>query len=213
MIVLKQPEKATVSLIVVDSLPTENIHNRLDKLKEISDIIFVFKTDKIDYEKFTSLYQGCGYVVDEKKSIVELMKFAMEYCLEIFKMHISFLVCPELELLGLPGDIDFTALRENCIDGFKTPIMISRRLSSDEFKQLYTTKYNWFGKELENDYGKYSSHVSISPLIMLSNGTTKLLLDISNDTYKTFLNSVSHWIASTVERNGLKHINKNPWEK
>ena len=46
MIVLKQPEKATVSLIVVDSLPTENIHDRLDKLKEISK--FSFKnTEKV----------------------------------------------------------------------------------------------------------------------------------------------------------------------
>lgn len=210
MVVIKQPEKAIVSLVVIDSLPDENIHNKLDELKKISDLIFIFKGVDINPDKFTSLYQGCGYLDHEKESIVKTMKFAMEYCLEIFKSHATFLICPELELLKYK-EIDFLALQNISISGLNLPIMIDRRLSSEEFKKIYSPKYGWFGNIIDNEYGKYSSYTNISPLIMLRPKMIKTILDLSEGILETFLNSTSHWIASIIERNGIEHINNDPW--
>lgn len=210
MIVLKQPEKAIVSIIVVNSLPTENIHNKLDELRKISDLIFVFGNIDIDYEKFTSLYQGCGYVVRDKETIVERLKFTLEYCLEIFKSHASYLLCPDIELLGY-NEIDFESLRSVCFAGLNLPIMIDRRLSNEEFKKIYTPRYGWLGNLVENDYGKYSSHTTISSMILFKPSMIVTLLDLSVGIIKTFSNNPSHWIASIIERNGIEHINQNPW--
>lgn len=210
MVVLKQPEKSIVSLVVVDSLPGNQEHEVLEDLRKISDLVFLFKGVNVYPGKFTSLYQGCGYFISDFELTVETMKHAMEYCLEIFNQHSTFLICPEILGLGTPG-ICFRNIQTLNSSGLVLPIMVTKRLGCEEFKSIYSQKKGWLGNTLEDTYGMYSSHVTTSPIIMIRPKMVRTLLELSEGILGTFLNSIPHWIASVFERNGIEHINSNPW--
>ena len=125
--VLSQPQRSIISLIVVDSkLPLEQgEHEKLDKLRNFSDIFFIFSDDlfsetgKIEKNKFTSLYEACGYI-DGNSELCEVCLKTILYCLEIFEHHVGFCIIRLSDLNNIEVDkclVEFLRVKPN-IQGY-----------------------------------------------------------------------------------------------
>lgn len=166
--VVSQPKKLMLSILVVDfplteQLP-ESIHDKLGWLVDYSDVFFVFsephfKEQKmVDKIKFTSLYQGCGFIDTKTTSIGNELIKILQYDKAIFeeiKNHLGVTI-------GKLSDVDkyesyiFTHLRDIVLPNITRPIFKNRRLTSYEFFNIYELKDT---STLKSGFGKIFSTI------------------------------------------------------
>lgn len=150
--IVSQPKRLILSILVVDMPLTEplpdSIHYKLGRLVDFSDVFFIFSEPHfkeqrmVDKIKFTSLYQGCGFIDTKTTSIGNELIKVLQYEKEIFeetKNHLGITI-------GKLSDVDkyemtnFTTLRDSIIPNIGRPIFTLRRLTSSEFFKIYELK-------------------------------------------------------------------------
>ena len=148
--VISQPKKLVLSLIVVDSnLESElkeKVHNSLGWLKDYSDIFFIFSEKHrpgqrmVDKIKFTSLYNGCGFIESSSERLGHSIFKALRYDKEIFsedRIHHGFTISLLSELENIKV-LDIKKIVENIIpNNISWPIYKERRLDSKELYNIY----------------------------------------------------------------------------
>jgi len=140
MYVVNQPRKSIVSLVLFDENITDEIHSNINKLNEISDIIFIFSRDykKIDKNKLTSLYSGCAWIESYDNLGFTYFK-VLNYCIHIFRVHNSFLLMNLCNLVGI-DDKFFNNIKSVNSSSIIKPIFKLRQLTADDYKRIYTKK-------------------------------------------------------------------------
>lgn len=140
MYVVNQPRKSIVSLVLFDENITDEIHENIIKLNEISDVIFIFSREykRIDKNKLTSLYNGCAWIESYDNLGFTFFK-VLDYCVQIFRMHNSFLLINMNNLVGI-GDKFFDNIKSVNSSSITKPIFKLRQLSAGDYKQIYTRK-------------------------------------------------------------------------
>lgn len=234
--VRQQPVRSMVSIIIVNSniLPISVLaHNNIDKLREISDLFFVF-SDKfdnthIDINKFTNLYNSCAFIHGSGNNIGKTLFDAICYCSEVFQKHVSYIVTDTDRLGKLDENIkdDLDKILKITISDIVKPILNIRRLSTGELGEIYILpektevekNTSWLiwkkNKELTNTNvdRMNSTHKSESNLILFKSSTIKNLLNsYETEEFKAYINTfteedVSYLIASYIRKLGIENIN------
>ena len=204
MYVMKQPSHSVACMVVVQSLPLkEEEHEALDKLSSFTDLIFVFKNEReARIKKFCSLYNGCGYIENKKDGWISLVT-ALEYCQEIFKKHVGYLIT-RTDILGSVQNINPQKILEICGSDLRKPIFEPIRLSALELGEIYMQK-KWF-LEKENETRMYSTHRSNTPIMYFPAVTMKNILEQVTERYiKTFTeDDPSYFLASLTVHLGVE---------
>ncbi len=210
--ILRQPEKLIFSIIVVDKELDEPVddkaHFNLGWLTDFSDVFFIFNESHwsnqvfVGKEKFTSLYQGCGFISGDSKNLGKSLMRVFEYDKEILseeKAHLGYTIINLSDLVEL-GTAHLKHLTTS-LPYISRPIYKERRLTSSEFFNIYQECDSSIEKPLINQSGRksiwrvmmeawwkrrgnekdrtgmYSTWHSNSPLIYLPKGIVGLILD------------------------------------
>lgn len=215
--ILRQPDKLILSIIVVDidldKPVNDKAHSNLGWLTDFSDVFFIFNESHwsgqafVGKEKFTSLYQGCGFISSDSKNLGKSLMRVFEYDKEILseeKVHLGYTITNLSDLVEL-GITHFNHLTTS-LPYISRPIYKERRLTSSEFFDIYKYKENdssvekslsnqpgrksiwrvmmeawWKKRGNEKDRtGMYSNWHSNSPLIYLPKGIVGLILDTTS---------------------------------
>lgn len=143
--VLEQPKHLIQSVVVVDinEFPiSEKIHENLEKLVNISDVIFIFsefhfpEQEKIVKRKFSSLYQASAYINSSGEILGDAIFKALLYSREIFDSHISYTIS-KLSDLEKAKDLDFDGLMKITGSTILKPVYKERKLTSTELYNNY----------------------------------------------------------------------------
>lgn len=141
--VINQPRRIIISLIVVDQdLKTplnKDVHESLEKLREYSDLFFIF-TDQhknVDKIKFTSLYRGCGFIVSPDNKIGRSIIKALKYDLEIFSDTRNHLAITVSRITDTNKSDNYERLLM-MVGKISWPVFECRTLDSGEFHNIYT---------------------------------------------------------------------------
>lgn len=140
MYVVNQPKHSIVSLVIFDDI-TDEIHNNLIKLNDMSDVIFIFPSNKhkrIDKNKLTSLYRGCAWI-DSYDSLSFTLFKTLDYCVQIFQAHNTFLLMNMDNLVDIDNKF-FDNIKSVNASNMKNPIFKVRNLTADEYRGIYTRK-------------------------------------------------------------------------
>ena len=207
MYVVNQPRKSIVSLVLFDENITDEIHNNIVKLNEISDVIFIFSKDykRIDKNKLTSLYGACAWIESYDNLGFTLFK-VLSYCVEIFRVHNSFLLMNMCNLVGI-DDKFFNNIKSVNSSSITKPIFKLRQLSAEDYKQIYTKKevgrgsfldrirkLFGVGDELENENkdNMFCSYTSDSvALVYFRPIITKMIEFNNNNVYSELFDNMS----------------------
>jgi len=221
MYVVYQPKRTILSII---SIETDDLQgplqqstlDGLDKLAEFSDIIFLFPSGAqkyVDCEKFTSLCSGCSWTIGEwEDTFIE----SLQYGLEIFGKHYSYLLMNLVDIDGLyiPKD---NIINLN-MSASKVPILEIQRKSPEELYDYYKyireiperswweiwrkeTIYKW---DLNNFYSLWKTD---SVFIYMRPKNVEQILE-KKEIVSTF-ESYRDFIASCIMNMGMEYINQN----
>lgn len=137
--IISQPVHSIISFVVVENkfpLSPEE-HKGLGILHEISDIFFIFPNTVtgIDYDKFSSLYQACGFIVEDKEDNLGKTLFtALGYAREVFSKHSAY-------TFHQSDYVITDKLGENIVSltmmDLSSPVISCHRLSSGEMAKIY----------------------------------------------------------------------------
>lgn len=224
--VLQKPTHQILSIVFVGgTFPlTPEIHDGLENLKEISDIIFVFdektyKTTKfIRKEKFATLY-GSKLWVDSGNFLSGLIG-AFEYEAEVFKSHSSIVVMNLWDI-----DIDKTRaekIQSICFSQISQPVLKITRPGPEEFFDIYKKSPisldDIFGVKSCQSNNKYCSYSSTSPLAILRPNTAGLIVSSTkSDEMSGYLESFKlpdfrYFLASVIKYTGIEYLDFNPYD-
>lgn len=151
--IINQPKKLLLSLIIVDThldCPlNDEVHENLGWLTEFSDIFFVFSESHwsgqsgVDKIKFTSLYNGCGFIDSDNKKLGSKFIKVLSYDKEIMretKNHLGTTVSLLSDVRNLKKS-DFNKIINNILpNNVSWPIYKERRLGSTELFNIYSLK-------------------------------------------------------------------------
>lgn len=221
--ILNQPKHITLSIVVITDVPLlEKEHNNLDKLSETSDIMFIFSKNllNINKRKFTSLYNGCGYVTEGDSMTTTLLN-TFEYSKEIFKKHIGTLIINNASNLG---DENINKLLKNIMEvnnsSIIKPILNIKRLNSGEVFNIYKIKNKNIFKKLinkqEDFLGMHSLYTSESKFIYFKNKTIDIILKLIQEDYfidikyvESFKNyDVRYFLSSVIKKLNIDNLNQ-----
>lgn len=142
--VINQPKHTLLSIIVVNSNIYDLIHNNFYNLSKVSDIIFLFSDfynndqRRINKEKFTSLYQACGFIDCPGSDINSYLFKMLSYSKEIFNKHVGYLITETSLLTGIEINDEFNnKLLEITGSSIIKPIFKIRRSTNSELKKIY----------------------------------------------------------------------------
>lgn len=178
--VINQPKHILLSVVVVDcDLPlTQDVHENINELRSISDVLFVFsdRFQDINKKKFTALYECCGYI-ESTGNIGRTVMKAMIYGKEIFEKHIGFTVgcLSSLRKSGFSGKLQ-TLLGSS----ISQPVFKLRRLSSEEYYEIYKEKRTCFLCNKENVDNMFCSYTTDSMMMFFRARTIDILFDFMN---------------------------------
>lgn len=184
--VLNQPQRSIISLVLVDSqLPLEQTeHEKIDKLRNFSDVFFIFSDDifsetkKIEKNKFTSLYEACGYI-DGGSELCEMYLKTILYCLEIFEHHVGFCIIRLSDLKSVDVDRCENNIVSLTASSVSSPVFKTRRLTSDEFYDIYkkSNSGNIIFKKQQDTTNMYCSYTSESNILFIKRATLGTIID------------------------------------
>jgi hypothetical protein len=184
-IILEQPGKSILSIILVDGdFPmSEESHAGIERLREVSDIFFIIpesSSRNLVARNFGSLYQGLGYIVGGKGiTNSELLMKTFEYDKEIFGNHILVLITQLSDFSKLGGE----RLQGIAASSLVKPIMKTRRLTSQEFYEIYKAReekiiYKYLPIIHEGSSERiYTTHIGITPEILLRPASIQKILE------------------------------------
>jgi hypothetical protein len=212
--VLKQPEHSIATIVFVEGELTEKVHNNLDKLRTISDLIFIFSdtfdiTKKIDCKKFSSLYLSNAYIVGQNLTspFIEILK----YCQNIFKNQFAYLITDTMKLDNIDISDNILEKAQNItLSDISNPILTKTRLSVYELMEIYVkpTKKIWYKG---NDCRANSTYRSTSKLMYIKNHTITNLLNLlqGEDEYiETFTEQdISYFLVSALDKFNIGVLN------
>lgn len=240
--VIRQPKFSicTVIHVGIDQILTinhedESVHKNLDKLREFSDIFFVFSKNKgeqvnskkviVNKDKFSNLYGACAWTCGEEDNIFPTIMDSLEYTVEVFRKHKVYLMTDLHRLVN--ASIDKDKLYEVALGGTSAPIMKINRLSSEELSNIYLSyetpsKFNWLKKlfklngdtEKINNDRRNSLYWSESDILFIRDYTIKnIITQLSDESFSDYLKSFSendftYAIASTIKCLDIKYINE-----
>ena len=150
--ILQEPKKLLQTVIVLDQdLDKKGLgekeHNTLGWLVNHSDVMFLFSEQhwpgqgKVWKEKFTSLYQGCGFMSGSGKSLGKNIIDILEYDKEILgetKQHLGYIIINASDLGKLYVQKIMSLVE--ALPMLSRPIYTRRRLGSSEFHDIYLMK-------------------------------------------------------------------------
>lgn len=210
--ILHQPKHSIISIILVNSeFPIqESQHESLSKLIEFSDVFFIFPSSVkgINKEKFTSLYEGCGWI-EEDTRLSETYIRSILYCLEIFECHIGFCISRISDLK--PEIIDSQKIISLTGSSLGSPIFKIRKLTSPEFYDIYKETNSGIFKSSRDNSNMYASYTSESPILYFKRSNLNLIVDFWNENNK-YTNSFTlsdprYFFASTCKFLEINVIN------
>lgn len=225
--VIEQPKSSLVTVIVVDlpgdkPLP-QSVHERLRKLREISDLFFIFPCNlELKECVFLSLYQGCAWLRSLPELGPSLIK-SLEYIRNVFSCHAGYCIT----LLSL---LETTDIPENLVEinasAIVGPIFRIRPLDSEEYfkfwkgeeKKSACPKNPWwkFWKKKENDdkitveIGEHCLYTSTSNFIFMRPRAVKELEGLDKnyvDSFK-FTNDPRYLISSAFKKLGTRVLDR-----
>ena len=229
--VLNQPKHTIMTCVVIFNVfpKSQDIHDNLDKLQEISDLMFIFQPDVEKYinpEKFASLYQACGYIVADSNIDMSLVK-SMYYSKEIFNKHISYLITTDTNLEDLENpDKAINNIVQVNISTIQKPILEILRLSDEQLFDYYTLEpeknFNkvkkFFGFSKGSDvFNMFTTHNTKSNIIFLREITIDGLLELYGESDKKIMNFLNSFqtnkfpgtmIASYLRQSGIPVLEK-----
>ena len=194
----QQPTKSVLSIVLVNSnLPlSDPTHHNLLQLCKETDVMFLMSPGYglIDFNKFTALYQACGWV-EASKSIPVTFVSLLEYEKEIWEEKHPGILITSTELLDL--EINISKVKGLVASDINKPIMKCREMNSQEFYGIYKTGEKkrswswWFVGQDEEEYidNRYSTYTSESRVIILRPSVTNQILsfwETSPEWIKTF---------------------------
>ena len=214
--ILQQPKHSIISIVLVDSVfpIPEPQHESLAKLLEFSDIFFVFPkgVKGIEKEKFTSLYEGCGWV-EEGSGLIETYLRAVLYSLEIFECHVGFCMS---RLTDLKTDIiDPQKIISLTGSSLVSPVFETRKLTSHEFYEIYKEANSGIFKTHSDTSNMYASYTSESPILYFKRSNLGTIIDFwrsseNNKYIKSFtLSDPRYFFASVCKFLGIGTLNSN----
>lgn len=211
--ILHQPKHSVISIVLIDSefpVPQEQ-HESLGKLLRFSDLFFVFpKSVKgIGKEKFTNLYEGCGWI-EEGPGISETYLRTILYSLEIFECHVGFCI---LRLSDLKLDIiDPEKIISITGSSISSPIFKTRKLTSQEFYDIYKETNTGIFKPSQDSFNMYASYTSGSPILYFKRSSIGIIIDFwrsseDNNYIKSFtFQDPRYFFASVCKFLGISTI-------
>lgn len=160
--VINQPEHTILSIIVMDTkFPlTEVSHSYIEKLQKFSDTCFLFsdklfESKNVNKKKFTSLYDGNCFISAQGNSILPMVLKALNYSIEIFKKHNSFLIF-NLSDFEKYSEEEFGKFRENTIkinsSGVMHPILRIKKLNNEELFEYYNEETRDYNEQSGNRF-------------------------------------------------------------
>ena len=221
--VIKRPIKSIMSVIIMDTkFPiSSNSHEYIEALQKISDTCYLF-SDKfyeskgINKRKFTTLYEGNLFIDCTGDSIIPLINKTLDYSIEIFNRHASFLVF-NLSDLETFQEEDFKKLLSNIqkvnVSNIKWPILNIKGLSSEEMYEYYKEFPTIDGGSYLNTDSCFSLTGIISKL-NLEYFNYLILKENSNNTKNTYASwkttSRIQFFKRIVISEFLKFLEENP---
>lgn len=233
--VISQPKHPLVSVIFVDTneFPLlEETHLGLDKLRAISDLVFIFPEPlfsgqgNLDFDKFASLYQGCAYMVAADCNLGKTLFKTLKYIRHIFEKHVAY----QVTFLSSPVTKDLiNNLEQLTRSSVNNPILKISRLSSSDFGDVYIkpdkdfdpSRYSWHAwgwrlwkKPEDLGLGRNKSHWSESGSVWAKYGFFEEYTDLyykDPDTQAfvdsfTGLSDFRYLLASLIKRNDVPYL-------
>lgn len=212
--VLNQPKHSIISLVLVDRkefpLP-DSEHESISKLHEFSDVFFIFPKDikGIRKDKFTSLYEGCGWT-EEDTNLPETFLHAILYSFEIFECHVGFCISRLSDLK--PEIIDGPKIVTLTASNLGSQIFKTRKLGSQEFYDIYKETNLGILKRRSDFSNMYASYTSESPILYFKRSGLGVVIDFwraseDNKYVRSFtLNDPRYFFASVCKYLGIKTI-------
>lgn len=189
--VINQPKHSLITFIKIDydSEVNEDVHNKIDLIQEVSDIMFIFEPEvinKIDPFKFTELYQSASFIVSDGNLHKTLFE-AFLYAKEVYETHVSYIVTDLLKLGNVVlGKEELDNIIKLHVSALEKPICKIRRSTFDELRAIYTVNEEnsnksggLFKKNKEavlNNDGRYYTWTCESDLVFIRKATIDLIL-------------------------------------
>jgi hypothetical protein len=216
---LRQPKHIILTMIYVgkEYPKSKVVHDSIDLLAKDTDVFFIFDSRQtgINQDKFTSLYNGMGYIVSSKNS-GEAMFDVLEYSREIWKTYISYLVLEDWNISSLS---EISRVNSESIiwtaNTIASPIMNIYRKSPEDLYSMYKIKYKktWWGgyKEIEDSNNQYATHSSKSDVLFFKDIIVTKWLE--NPNISKYLNtfkgsSIKDVVASLIMDMGINYLEK-----
>lgn len=149
-----QPKKSLMSIIIINkSIISQEEHDSISKLGEISDLFFIFgKNSKgINPEKFTSLCEGCAWI--KENNLVSGFLTAHAYSSNIFQCHLGYLLS---DINDLKRNINTNEILRIHALGNTLPIVRIERKTVEELREIYEEKKSLWKRDTK--IGKYSTY-------------------------------------------------------
>ena len=235
--VVNQPKHSILSVILFDEEKTkfplsDNLHENIFKLAEISDLFFVFKgkyyENTADLDKFTSLYGATAWINTISLVTPALMK-VLQYARDIFNQHTAYTICNSFNLDEIKDINQYKdKIMKVTMSDTTWPILKITRLNSFEMYDIYMREnvnknwlenwYNEFWNNIKNPRNnKYTTFKSESNIIYLKNITINKIVELWeneggywHEWINTFTwNDPRYLIASLLKLNDIKTQNIN----
>lgn len=190
MYILRQPKRALISLVILNTGVENKKHSYLEKILDHSDIIFIFDCygKNINKEKFTSLYNACGYI-EVNESLGSTLIKTLDYIVEIFQIHSGFMIIDLDDIVeeNMNNDNFFKTLENISMSSIIKPILKISRLSSVLLSRIYeesdnSEKLSWWKKifnkkDKKNKANMYCSYLSTSDILYFPKASIIKILD------------------------------------
>lgn len=168
--IIRQPKHLILSILLVRDvfpLPKE-VHESLERLGKISDVLFVFdedtfkETKKIEKSKFASLYESSSWVISNTGFHNTLIN-SLVYEKEVFSNHHTAFLIGNLDNLELTLE-ECEAIRTVNAAGVTGPILKINRLGTEDFYKTYLKSTSFIQSKNEDSTNRFASYTSPSKL-------------------------------------------------
>ena len=169
MFVVREQRSLTATILVcnfTDQLPLDQEHhNSLLELSKKTDVYLIFPSTvpkTVNFEKFTNLYDFCGYVVSKQplSKVVTSLMFTFDYLTTINSRYISYLTGDLTDFINMDTiQISKVIYNTKQLEMYNVKSVVGKaiQLSSEEYYEIYKEpipekKSWWLLKESTKSY-------------------------------------------------------------
>lgn len=121
----------------IQEIFNQEFSNRLDKIREISNLVFIFNNKAkgiINFENISTLYRACGYIVSDHDYLVQSLYYALLYFRTLYERHTGYLLLCDWEI----KDIDLDKTRGIIYHGsLQSSIYKKERVPIEDLKEIF----------------------------------------------------------------------------